>query len=357
MENLATFVDEILFEYYQRIHQYEENNWDIYRFGYDGIDRSKDFDITKHLNYFKFFISNTDRIYASYLLLNDNESKKWLKYIILFRLLSHLHVRLPTNTPAFWNSCEYIKKMSIGPSELEFSGMFGPLLKFKINFENHEITLDCWWRSVAWTFLFKQYHFARNNVQIRPEKGDYVIDAGACFGDTALAFAACAGELGKVFSFDIVPNHIEVMRFNFSQNLELAKRIKGFCCGLGNEHRIVESVEQVKNDIIKPNASLSTYPNGTATSVTTIDHFISNNKIEKIDFIKMDIEGEELNTLKGAVDTLRLHKPKLAISLYHKPEDIIEIPKFINNLGLGYKLFLDHYTIHAEETILYATTS
>jgi FkbM family methyltransferase len=355
MENVETFVDELLFDYYQRIHQYETNNWDIYRFGIDGIDRSKDFNIPKHINYFKFFIGNADRIFASYLLLSDNESKKWLKYIILFRLLSHLHVRLPTNTPAFWNSCEYVKKMSIGPSEFDFSGVMGPLSKFKINIEDHEIALDCWWQSVAWTFLFKQYHFVRNKVHIRPEKGDYVIDAGACFGDTSLAFAACAGELGKVFSFDIVPNHIEVMRFNFSQNPELAKRIEILCCGLGNEHRIAEAVGQVKDSIVKPGASLSSDPNGTVTSVTTIDKFTSDNKIEKIDFVKMDIEGEELNTLKGAVDTLRLHKPKLAISLYHKPEDIIEIPKFINDLGLGYKLYLDHYTIHAEETILYAT--
>jgi FkbM family methyltransferase len=355
MEKVATFVDEILLDYYLKIHQYEENNWDIYRFGFDGINRSRDFNIRKHLDYFKFFINNANRIYASYLLLSDKESKKWLKYIILFRLLSHLHVRLPTNTPFFWNSCEYVKKMSIGPSELKFSGMFGPLSKFKVNFENYEIKLDCGWRSVAWTFLFKQYHFSRNNVHIRPEKGDYIIDAGACFGDTALAFAACAGELGKVFSFDIAPNQIETMRFNFSQNPELGKRIEILCCGLGNEHRIAAPVGKATDNIIKPGASLTRDSNGIVTSITTIDQFISDNKIEKIDFIKMDIEGEELNALKGAFNTLRLHKPKLAISLYHKSEDIIEIPKYINDLKLGYKLYLDHYTIHAEETILYAT--
>ena len=355
MENVATFVDEILFDYYQKIHQYEENNWDIYRFGFDGIDRSKDFNIQRHLNYFKFFISNADGIFSNYLLLTDNESKQWLKNIILFRLLGHLHVRLLTNTSAYWNSCENVKNMSLGNSDLNFEGLLGPLSKFKINFENHEISLDCWWQSIVWTFLFKQYHFARNNIHIRPEEGDYIIDAGACFGDTSLAFAACTGEFGKIFSFDIVPNHIEVMRHNFKKNAELAKNIELHCWGLGNEHKISDSVGIVNDNTVKPGASLSTDLNGMVTSVTTIDQFTSDNKIEKIDFIKMDIEGEELNTLKGAVDTLRLHKPKLAISLYHKPEDIIEIPKFINDLGLGYKLYLDHYTIHAEETILYAT--
>jgi len=355
MENEAAFVDEILWNYYQKIHQYMENNWDIYRFGFDGIDRSKDFDINKHLNYFKFIFTNTGHIFNSYSLLSDDESKKWLNNIILFRLLSHLHVKLPTNTPTFWKSCENVKKLDMGPSELDFSGIMGPLSKFKINFENHEIALDCWWQNIVWTFLFKQYYFARNNVHIRPEKGDYIVDAGACFGDTSLAFAASVGERGKVFSFDFIPNHVEIMRGNFDKNPELASRIETICSRLGNEYRIAEPIGQVEDNIVKPGASLSADPNGMIASVTTIDKFTSDNKIEKIDFIKMDIEGEELNTLKGAVDTLRLHKPKLAISLYHKPEDIIVIPTFINDLGLGYKLYLDHYTIHAEETILYVT--
>ena len=61
MENVAVFVDEILLNYYQKIHQYEENNWDIYRFGFDGTDRSKDFSIEKHLNYLKFFGTMTQK--------------------------------------------------------------------------------------------------------------------------------------------------------------------------------------------------------------------------------------------------------------------------------------------------------
>jgi hypothetical protein len=74
----------------------------------------------------------------------------------------------------------------------------------------------------------------------------------------------------------------------------------------------------------------------------------------RIDFIKMDIEGAELPALKGAVKTIRKFKPKLAIAIYHSWDDFTGLPAFINSLDLGYRLFIGHYTIHAEETILFA---
>ena len=72
-------------------------------------------------------------------------------------------------------------------------------------------------------------------------------------------------------------------------------------------------------------------------------------------FIKMDIEGSELTALQGAEETLRTLRPKLAISLYHRIDDFIAIPDYLNKLGLGYEFFLDHFTIHREETVLFAS--
>jgi hypothetical protein len=88
---------------------------------------------------------------------------------------------------------------------------------------------------------------------------------------------------------------------------------------------------------------------------TTIDSIVAANNVPRIDFIKMDIEGSELGALNGAEAAIRRWRPKLAISLYHRPEDFFSIPLWIDGLALGYKLYLDHYTIHSEETVLYAT--
>lgn len=89
---------------------------------------------------------------------------------------------------------------------------------------------------------------------------------------------------------------------------------------------------------------------------TTIDQLVSEQQIDRVDFIKMDIEGAELNALKGAEAVIRKFKPTLAIALYHRVEDFYQIPGWINNLGLGYHFYIGHYTIHQEETILFCRT-
>ena len=75
---------------------------------------------------------------------------------------------------------------------------------------------------------------------------------------------------------------------------------------------------------------------------------------DNVTFIKMDIEGSELEALRGASKTIQEHSPKLAISVYHKPEDIIDIPLFISEINSGYKFYLRHYTNWSVDTVLYA---
>ena len=76
---------------------------------------------------------------------------------------------------------------------------------------------------------------------------------------------------------------------------------------------------------------------------------------ERVTFIKMDIEGSELEALKGAKNTIRNHHPRLAICIYHKPIDVIEIPAYILELVPEYKFYVRHYDSSLEETVLYAT--
>jgi hypothetical protein len=76
--------------------------------------------------------------------------------------------------------------------------------------------------------------------------------------------------------------------------------------------------------------------------------------LPRVDFIKMDIEGSELNALRGAEGTILGFKPKLAISIYHRDSDFIEIPNYLRKLDVGYEFFLDHFTVYGEETILFA---
>src|SRR5207237_2654852 len=87
----------------------------------------------------------------------------------------------------------------------------------------------------------------------------------------------------------------------------------------------------------------------------TIDDRVASDGLTPVTFIKMDIEGAELNALKGAEKTLRLWKPQLAISVYHRLEHFWQVPNFINSLHLDYRFYLDHFTMHSEETVLFAS--
>jgi FkbM family methyltransferase len=72
-------------------------------------------------------------------------------------------------------------------------------------------------------------------------------------------------------------------------------------------------------------------------------------------FISMDVEGAELDALRGARELICVNKPDLAISVYHFPNHIWEIPLYLNSLKLGYRFYLRNYTGFTYETILYAS--
>ena len=74
----------------------------------------------------------------------------------------------------------------------------------------------------------------------------------------------------------------------------------------------------------------------------------------KVTLIKMDIEGSELEALKGAEKLIKRDRPRLAICIYHKRQDPVEITNWILELGMDYKLYMRHYSNFGFETVLYA---
>lgn len=85
-------------------------------------------------------------------------------------------------------------------------------------------------------------------------------------------------------------------------------------------------------------------------AVVSLDSYMN----EKVTFIKMDIEGAELEALKGCQNIIKKYRPKLAISVYHKKGDLVEIPIYLMNLVPDYHFYLRHYSSGFVETVLYA---
>ena len=104
----------------------------------------------------------------------------------------------------------------------------------------------------------------------------------------------------------------------------------------------------VDSDIILGEANIVTVP------VTSIDSVFLN-KTEYPTFIKMDIEGAEKAALRGAENTIRTYKPKLAICVYHKMEDVYKLPQLICSYRTDYQYVLHHYDANSMcETVMYA---
>lgn len=100
----------------------------------------------------------------------------------------------------------------------------------------------------------------------------------------------------------------------------------------------------------KENGMVSTDGDGVIRAVS-IDKRLAG---ERVTFIKMDIEGSEMEALSGCADTVRRCRPKLAICVYHKSEDVVEIPRKVLEMNPEYKLYLRHYSYSDTETVLYA---
>jgi FkbM family methyltransferase len=164
------------------------------------------------------------------------------------------------------------------------------------------------------------------------KRGDVVIDAGAWIGD----FSAYAASKGAVaFAFEPVKTIFDLL----CQSAELNDgKIYPIQKGLGSsEGKVTFSVHG--NNLGNSKISSNDYVGKTETiCITTLDKFVEENKLTKVDFIKADIEGAERDMLRGATNILKLFAPKLAICTYHLPDDPEVLEKIILTANPNYRV-------------------
>ncbi len=180
---------------------------------------------------------------------------------------------------------------------------------------------------------------------MKPQADEIFVDAGVYNGNTSLQFAQwCNNTYKKIYLFEPDCDQIDTIKEKIIplHNTELHS------VGLWNCADTLHFAMAANggSHIIEKDGDFS-------ISVDSIDNICGN---DAITFIKMDIEGAELNALMGARQTILKHKPKLAICLYHKPEDILEIPLYIKELLPEYKIYIRHHTSDWHDTVLYAVT-
>jgi len=171
--------------------------------------------------------------------------------------------------------------------------------------------------------------------------GELFVDCGAFDGDSIEAFVKHMGNkrIDLIYAFEPdVYNHEKIIKRNFNNCILLQKG-----CYFKKATLRFQDGETMSSKIDESGIS--------KVDVDTIDNVLQG---EKATYIKMDIEGSELAALDGAKETIMLHRPKLAVCVYHKIDDLLTIPQKILSFRSDYKLYLRTHCIYSCATVLYA---
>ena len=172
----------------------------------------------------------------------------------------------------------------------------------------------------------------------------FLLDGGAYTGDTIIEALKRNIDLKSVYAFEPDPQ---------------------------NFHQLCENVENLKVKTVAFQAALNdknalayfNFTSGTGSSISNRETIPNTQLIEfdssiigfPVSHIKLDIEGGEAKALQGMSRSIKLNNPRMAISVYHKPDDLFILPNLIMSLGNYSRYTLKNYAHQSFETIFYAS--
>jgi FkbM family methyltransferase len=249
---------------------------------------------------------------------------------ICFLANGHSRV-LAVGMPCIQNASECIEVMSMlqdNVSKCVYYDFLDSILNVK--------PLSAPWLDVKWQYIAPEL--------FELTQSDYFVDCGAYTGDTVLQFAERYPFLSGISAFEPTDHTFDLLQDsikNLSIPVRPIKKAVGDACGSAF---FDSSGTQTANRIVDSDR-------GVSIEVTTIDTELRGYSPT---YIKMDVEGFELAALRGAQETIEKHRPILAICLYHKGEDLFEIPLYLRDLHKDYNFFVRKYTGTVFELVLYA---
>lgn len=201
-------------------------------------------------------------------------------------------------------------------------------------------------------FLSPRYdenYFYFNSEFMSLENDEVFANIGALVGDCAIEFANACKTKGLQYK-EII--NLEPDQNNFvllSANMDHFANVRCLPYGLWSHRSRLRFSNPDQSNTGTPGGL---DPDGNLeVEVISLDELLPD---VEISFMKMDVEGAEIEALRGAANTIKRNRPKLAISVYHKRDDIFEIPLFIYQLYPGYKFYLRHHSTTFCETVLFA---
>ncbi len=163
------------------------------------------------------------------------------------------------------------------------------------------------------------------SVHFQP--GDIVLDVGADYG--SVTFEALRAGAQKVIAIEIAPQKWPCLERTFAKEISEGRVVlvregawdSESTLELGGDSVVLERGSQKQR-----------------VRVTTIDQMVLELRLPRVDFITMDIEGAEKAALRGAVNTLRKFRPRMAIASEHLPDDTVAIPRTVHAMVPDYEV-------------------
>jgi FkbM family methyltransferase len=165
--------------------------------------------------------------------------------------------------------------------------------------------------------------------------GDIALDCGGNVGTWTRAALDSGAKL--VVAFEPAPENIESFRRNFREEIA-AGRVILVPKGVWDKEDVLTLRRDPLNSAANSFVMLHENGNSVQAPLTTIDRVMEELKIERVDYIKMDIEGAETRALEGARNTIVRYHPRLSIAAEHLPTDEVRIPEVVKSLWSGYRM-------------------
>jgi len=295
------------------------------------FDKNKIEKIESEDNFIKALIEG-ENFNIFYDMLKDNISKKFFKKATIYRYMLAFYPEAFGNIK---NSMHLVFKYSIVNI---FYWIFKRIL-FIIQRFKYPLEIEVF--ITFYIFGLKQYNI-KNIFEVKNDA--VVFDIGAFKGDTAYFFSKKCSNKARIYAFEPDENNYKVLlkiKDKYKLNNVIASNIL-----FSNSETEINFLSM---DLNRPAIKMKS---------TTIDKFVEENNIEKIDYIKMDVEGAEKNILEGSIKTIKKFKPSLAIAIYHGGklfmEDFYNIPIFIKNvINEDYEYYIRTFHPAGLETILF----
>lgn len=176
--------------------------------------------------------------------------------------------------------------------------------------------------------------YGDSRLGVRP--GDVVLDCGAAVGVFTREALSAGARL--VVAIELAPENLECLRRNLAEEVE-AGRVIIYPKGVWDKDDVMTLWVDPGNSpadsvVMRPEKARP----GPQVPLTTIDKLVEELRLERVDFIKMDVEGAEQKALAGAQRTLARFRPRLALSAYHREDDPVRIPQLVRQGWPGYRM-------------------